>query len=124
MPLMVKGESMTPTLSQGQLVGVNKLAYCVRAPRRGEIVLVNTGRELHAKRILGLPGEEIALTNGVFYVNGWPLSEPYVQSRNSDSIGPGRLGPNRFLVAGDNRRESIVAVVNRERIVGPLVWWR
>jgi signal peptidase I len=124
MPTLVIGESMKPALRHGQFAGVNKLSYHFRPPRRGDIVVVNTGRELNTKRILGLPGEEIAARAGVFYVNGRPLAEPYVRFRGNDTITAGRLGTNSFLVAGDNRTDSILAVVNRERIVGLLVFWR
>jgi signal peptidase I len=63
-PIVLTGESMVPTLHNLQIAGVNKLAYRFRPPCRGDVVLVNTGRELTAKRILGLPGEEIAMLDG------------------------------------------------------------
>jgi signal peptidase I len=119
-PTLLVGASMEPTFRSGRLAVVNKLAYHFRDPRRGDIVLVNTGRELHAKRIIGLPGEEVALQDGLFYVNGHLLAEPYVRFPGCDTIAAGRLGANRFLVVGDNRPESILAVVKRERIVGRL----
>jgi signal peptidase I len=123
MPAFVIGESMKPTLRHGQWAGVNKLTYRFRPPRRGDIILVKSRLEVHAKRIVGLPGEEIAMRFGVVYVNGRPLAEPYVRLRGGATIAAGRLGADRFLVAGDNRPESIIAVVRRERIVGRLVSW-
>ena len=124
MPVLLVGASMEPTLRNGQWAGVNKLAYRFRAPQRGDIVLVNTGSELTAKRILGLPREELALRGGALYVNGQPLTEPYVRRPSGDNIAAGQLGTNRFLVIGDNRQDTTVAVVKRERIVGPLIFWR
>lgn len=124
MPIFLTGMSMAPTVHNLQFAGVSKLAYRFRTPCRGDIVIVNTGCELTAKRILGLPGEEIAMRDGAFYVNGRPLAEPYVHFRGDASIAAGRLGPNTFVVAGDNRLITTIAVVNRERIVGRLVWWR
>jgi signal peptidase I len=118
MPTLITGVSMEPTLRGGQLVGVNKLAYLFRRPRRGEVVEVWTGRQLIIKRILGLPGEIIAMHDGKLYVNGAPVTEPYVQVQDVNTIAPGQLGPDRFLVAGDNRPQTIIAVVNRDRIVG------
>ena len=118
MPSLIIGESMQPTLHQGQLVGVNKLAYLLGTPRRGEIVEVRTSKGPVCKRIVGLPGETIALRDGIFYVNGAPLTEPYAQFQGVGDIAPGQLGPGHFVVAGDNRSWTIVAVVKRDRIVG------
>ena len=124
MPILVTGGSMVPTLGSGQLAWVNKLAYRSRPPRRGDIVVVRTPRNWIVKRILGLPGEEIAMREGVCYIDGRPLAEPYVQFAGTDTTAPGRLGPNRYLVAGDYRAESAIAVVSRDRIVGGLVFWQ
>ena len=124
MPALITGQSMEPTLRDGQLAGVNKLAYRSHPPRRGDIVSIRTGQGLIVKRIIGLPGEEIALRAGVFSVNGRPLAEPYVRFASSDTIAPGRLGPNRFLVAGDYRAGSTISVVSGHRIVGRLVFWQ
>ncbi len=125
MPTLILGESMGPTLHPGQLAGINRLAYHFRPPRRGEVVAIRTRRELMVKRIVGLPGEEIAMRGGVFYINEHPLAEPYVRLAGERTIAPGRLGPNRYVVAGDCRSEgSIVAVVSKQRLVGPLVFWQ
>ena len=117
-PMFITGESMQPTLRGGQVVALNKLAYRNHGPRRGEIVAISTGSGLMIKRVLGLPGENIALRDGTFYVNDAPLAEPYVQFPDVTTIAPGQLGPDRFVVAGDNRSKTIIAVVNRDRIVG------
>ncbi len=123
-PVLVAGGSMRPTLRALELAGVNKLAYRFGPPRRGDIVMVRTGRSWMVKRIIGLPGEEVALRAGVFFINGRPLAEPYVRSAGADDTDPGQLGPSRFVVAGDNRLSSIIAIVSRDRIVGRLVYWR
>jgi signal peptidase I len=124
MPTFITGESMQPTLRSGQLAGVNKLAYRFRPPRRGDIVLVYTGRDWIVKRIIGLPGEEVAVRDGVFYIDSRPLPEPYVQFAGTGTTSPGQLGPDRFVVTGDYRPESTIAVVRRDRIVGRLVFGR
>lgn len=120
-PELVSGDSMSPTLHAGQLGGVNRLTYQFREPRRGDIVVFWTGREHMVKRIIGLPGEEIEARDGVFYVNGQPLVERYVRLHGPAAVRAGRLGPDCFLVAGDNRSSSVVAIVRRERILGRFV---
>ncbi len=54
---------------------------------------------------------------------GRPLAEPYVRFNDSCNIAPGQLGANGFVVAGDNRRDTLIAVVNRQRILGRIVSW-
>jgi signal peptidase I len=124
MPILITGGSMQPTLRSGQLAAINRLAYHFGPPRRGDIVVVHTGRERIVKRIVGLPGEEIAVRNGVFFIDGRPLAEPYVLFAGTDNITPGRLGRNRFVVAGDYRLGGMIAIVNRDRILGRLVFWQ
>ncbi len=120
MPAFIVGDSMLPTLHPGEIAGVNKVIYLLRPPRRGDVVAAWTGKELAIKRVLGLPGEDVAVRDGFVYVNGRPLAEPYVQFRDHCNIAPGRIGPGRFVLAGDNRLQTVIAIVNRERIVGRL----
>lgn len=122
-PLVLVGPSMEPTLRNGQLAGVNKLAYVFHSPRRGDVVVVQTGRGLIVKRIVGLPGEEVGARDGIFQVNGAPLGEPYVGLCQSWAIAPARLDEDSYVIAGDNRSESLTALVHRRRIVGQLVVW-
>jgi signal peptidase I len=124
MPVLVEGRSMLPALRPGQIIGVNKLAYRRNPPKRGDLVLFSTGQELCVKRIIGLPGEEISVVKGLVRVGGSQLNERYPCSSDvTVTIGAGRIAQNQFVVAGDNRPESLIAVVNRERIVGRLVVW-
>jgi signal peptidase I len=109
---------MCPTLHSGQFKGINKLAYHFAKPRRGDIVAVWTDHDLMVKRIIGLPGEEIECREGMFYLNGHPLAEPYVKLRGPTCIRGGKLRPDCFVVAGDNRSQSVLAVVRRARIIG------
>ena len=118
MASLITGESMEPTLRAAQVVGINKLAYLFGKPRRGEIISVWTGSGLIVKRVIGLPGETIALRDGKFYINDTPLAEPYVKFQEPTTVAPGQIGPDCFVVAGDNRSQTVIAVVKRARIVG------
>ena len=111
---------MLPTLRSGQVCGLNKLAYVFSPPQRGDVISLSTGKELITKRIVGLPGEEIQVKEGQFYVDDKKLEEPYlILSRFSKNIAAGRVEPDCFVVASDNRgQESVVAVVSKKRIVG------
>ena len=121
MPALVLGTSMSPTLQDRQVVLVNKLAYLLRPPARGDIVSIWTGRERLIKRIIGLPGEEVALKAGRLFVNGRVVLEPYLETPGDVEMAPGKIPVNSFGVIGDNRSGTAVALVNRSRIVGALV---
>ena len=121
-PVLISGNSMLPTLRSGQVLLVNKLAYITQGPRRGDVVAIWTGRDLIIKRVVGLPGEEVAAYNSAFCVNGKTLPEPYVAFRDYWNIEPGKIDPGQFVVSGDNRSLTLVAVVAKERIVGRLVY--
>ncbi len=121
MPALIVGESMAPTLHDGQWVIVNKLVYRFRPPARTEIVCIWTGTEYMTKRIIGLPGEEVSVHAGKLRVNGTLCLEPYVGDPGDLELLPGKIPANSFAVIGDRRSGTIVAVVNRRRIVGKVV---
>jgi signal peptidase I len=94
------------------------MAYVWRGPTRGDIVAVWNGREVIVKRVIGLPGEEISAEASTFFVNGAPIQEPYVESHAAWNVSSGRMPDDEFVLAGDNRADSVVLVVHRDRIVG------
>ena len=120
MPVLIVGDSMLPALHSGELVGCNKLIYRFQPPQRGDVVAVWTGTELLIKRVLGLPSEEIEVREGVFFAGGKPLPENYPHYNDHSNIAAGKLGPDTFVLAGDNRPRSLIAIVKRDRIVGRL----
>lgn len=115
----VDGHSMEPTLHDGQYLMVNKLAYRLGMPNRGDIVVFPSpqdgGRAL-IKRVVGLPGEEVAIAGGQVYINGARLMEPYLAPNHGlGDWGPTVLGEGEYLVLGDNRNNS-----NDSRNFGPV----
>lgn len=104
----VDGFSMRPTLQDGEYILVNKLAYKTGEPHRGDIVVfifpVDPQEDL-IKRVIGLPGETVAIHNGTVSVNGIQLAEPYIASPpayNDEWIVP----EGQLFVLGDNRNDS------------------
>ena len=148
---LVEGYSMFPTLDHGQHILVNKLGYAeinmdrltdfipfvdaedgdVRAvfggPERGDIVVfessAGSGNDL-IKRVIGLPGERIAIVQGRVYVDGQLLDEPYITEAWSDTRPEILIPPRHYYVLGDNRnssqdsRSGRIGLVPREHIVG------
>jgi len=132
----VSGASMEPSFQEGQLLGVNRLAYAhgdgtpldglvpstrqgsvsyvFGGPRRGDIVVFRKriGRNLAlVKRIIGLPGDRVLIEKGTVFVNSRPLDEPYVRFPLNDETYPSDGDPvevpdGSYFVLGDNRPES------------------
>ncbi len=104
----VDGSSMLPTLHDGEFVLVNKLAYRIGSPARGDIIVFQSITENNLdliKRLIGLPGDHIVISGGRVSVNGHAPSEPYIEAAPNYS---GKWDvPNGYLfVLGDNRNDS------------------
>ncbi len=125
MPVRGVGVSMQPTIEQGDLLFVNRLAYRFRPPDRGDIVAVRiAGRSVvYVKRLLGLPGDRIEFIDGVLWRNGAPVNEPYVLGRNDWQLDEVTLGVDDYFVVGDNRSMPMAqhdfGTTTRARLIGP-----
>lgn len=111
----VAGNSMNPTLKEGQIVLVSKLT---KNYERNQIVTVVVNDKSYIKRVVGLPGEKIEYMNGVLYVNGKGYKETFlnedIKTNNflfedicKKEDCPDEVIPeDMYLVLGDNRPES------------------
>ncbi len=111
--VVIEGRSMTPTLMPGDRCIVNCLLPHVREYQRGDLVVVRdpSRGDLMAKRIVGLPQDQIQLYQGRVYVNGKALEEPYVAQKNYTYSRQLRSQPihvanGSYFVMGDNRLYS------------------
>jgi signal peptidase I len=101
--MKIRGSSMFPALHDGD--------YWIAAPEdrieRFDIVCVQKPGEVLAKRVVGLPGEEIVFIRGDVYIDGEPLDEPHIPLRKVERwAGKWKMGPGEFFVMGDNRPDS------------------
>jgi signal peptidase I len=127
---IVEGSSMLPVLADGQRLVVSKAAYFFASPQRGDIIIahppVDPEKE-YVKRLIGLPGDTVQVKNGLVYVNGVPLLEPYLKAPPSYTMETVVVQPDHYFVMGDNRNNSYDShygwTVTRSEIVGE-VWLR
>jgi signal peptidase I len=107
LPFRVTGGSMEPTYRDGSVNFANRLAYLRGRPQRGDVVAIRLAAGRHRmllKRIVGLPGERIAIREGVVHINGQPLAEPYLQRAWPWNVRETVLAADEYYVIGDNRR--------------------
>jgi signal peptidase I len=129
--IRVDSFSMEPTLQKGNFVIVNKIAYQLGSPGRGDIVVFRyppNPSEQYIKRIIGLPGEQVNINGGQVYINGEILIEPYL----SDSTmrgGEWQVPAESYFVLGDNRNNSsdsrVWGMVPEENLIGKamVIYW-
>ncbi|MFA5375153.1 MAG: signal peptidase I [Dehalococcoidia bacterium] len=105
---VVEGSSMETNLHDGERLIVVKAAYWFGEPQRGDVIIfthpLDPGRTL-VKRVIGLPGEQIEIKNGVVYINGSSLDEPYIKGTTS-SLSRTEVPDGYYFVMGDNRQAS------------------
>ena len=129
----VHGSSMEPTLQSGDSLWINMLAYRFGDPERYDIIVFPYQDEVHyIKRIIGLPGETVQISEtGDISINGELLKEPIKFDRirdNGIAANPITLGPDEYFVLGDNRNNSRdsrwadVGNIKRDKIVGKAVF--
>jgi len=111
-PVKVEGTSMLSNLENGERLFVNKFTYSVGTIHRGDIVVFwfpNNPSQSFIKRVIGLPGETVRGKNGVVYVNGREIQEPYLSpdhTRTPVNFQETRVELAHYFVMGDNRDAS------------------
>lgn len=123
-PTLVKGSSMYPTLNEYDYLIINKIPYMLHEPEQGDIVVFKShlttpdGKEKDLiKRVIGVPGDRIQISNGHVFVNGKDLKEPYINGNYTPMDIDLVVHDNRIFVMGDNRPNSLDS---RDERVGPV----
>jgi signal peptidase I len=130
--IRVKSISMQPTLYEKDFVLVSKLSYKFGDLHRKDIVVfhppLDQEVEPYIKRVIGLPGDQVRIADGVVYVNDVPLSESYL-SAPPQYAGTWEVPENAVFVLGDNRNSSSDShqwgMVTTDRLIGKaiVVYW-
>jgi signal peptidase I len=110
-PVKVEGTSMQPQLDDQERIFVNKFVYRFEEIRRGDVIVFYYPRDLSKsfiKRVVGVPGDSVAIKNGRVLINGVRLEEPYLKTNflDSDSYPPVLVKEGNYYVLGDHRNAS------------------
>ena len=144
----VDGISMRPTLDDGEFVLINRMAYKFGDFHRGDIIVfrpplyppqgfwrqllglpnISDNYEDYIKRVVGLPGDQVRIAQGVVYINGIELKEPYIAAP-PNYPGEWTVPAGNVFVLGDNRNNSSDShawgFLPEENVLGKavLVYW-
>ncbi len=111
----IPSRSMEPTLKVNDRLVIEKIGYHFADPDRGDIIVFwppeellgdSQKRDAYIKRVVGLPGETVEITDGVVLIDGEPLAEDYIKAPPSYQWGPAEVDANTYPVLGDNRNHS------------------
>lgn len=110
-PVKVEGTSMQPRLVDQERIFVNRFIYQFADIARGDVVVFWYPRDRSKsfiKRVLGVPGDEVEIRNGMVYINGARVSEPYIDPEYLDnrSFPKVVVPPGQYFVLGDHRNSS------------------
>lgn len=115
-PLKITGNSMIPTLHDGEQVFAEKLSINNNSIKRGEILIIKHPKQpkvLLVKRVIGLPNDDVEIRDNFVFVNDVKINEPYL-SPDTKTSGYGEIPNNTkirideggYLLLGDNRENS------------------
>jgi signal peptidase I len=129
----IEGPSMQPSFWAGQFLIVSRVHYLLTSPERGDIVVFDppgddgtSNEPLLIKRLIGLPGDLVELREGLVYINGTALNEPYLKEDcRACNERSWQLGTDEYFFMGDNRNNSrdsrAFGPVTKNRIIGEAV---
>lgn len=132
----VVGVSMEPILNESDKIIINKAAYLLKKPDRFDVIVFKKDDAEHkyysVKRVIGLPGEKIKISDGIVYINGEKLTEKLkLDSIISAGVAEEelQLEKDEFFVLGDNRNQSedsryaSIGIISKRDIIGK-AWLR
>ncbi len=129
-PRYIPSGSMLPTLEINDRLIVEKISNYTHSIERGDILVFYppkdepideqdpdffkgsmrwlglTGEDAYIKRVVGLPGETISVSNGKVFIDGEPLDENYIKEPPSYQMAPLQIPTGNVFMMGDNRNNS------------------
>ena len=135
-PRYIPSDSMLPTLEVGDRLVIEKVSKWFRAPHVNDVVVFTPPKLLQEmgygngdvliKRVIGTPGHEVRIQDGVVYLDQQQLSENYIAEPINYSLPPIIVPAHYYLVLGDNRNNSndshIWGFLPEENVIGRAVF--
>lgn len=105
---VVEGQSMMPTLQDGNKLVVGKLSHQISDYKRFDVIVFHYNqKEDFVKRIIGLPGDKIEYRNDQLFINGKKYAEPFLDQYRKKT--PGRKLTGDFTLKGVTGVETVPA---------------
>ena len=136
-PFTVSGASMYPTLHNGDRMVLSKVGDV----HRFDVVILKAPDENveYIKRVIGMPGDTVEMKNGVLYINGKKVEQPFINTEalakqtvfiddfTLESLtGESKVPEGKYFVLGDNRGVSkdsrMIGFIDRSAIEGKAVF--
>ena len=123
---LVSGNSMQPAYQDGDRVVVARMMPFLSTPHRGDTVIARVEDEILIKRVIGMPGDTVAMGHGEVILNGSMMEDPVpVSYRGRQDMETVELGEDEYFLLGDHRRVSIdsreFGPVSRRNILGRVI---
>ena len=125
-PIIVNGDSMDPTLKDGDVMILNKM-YSTEDIERFDIVVIKYDGRYIIKRIIGMPGDEVKIEDNTLYINGKIYVQDFLdKDSTTENFSLKEVPENHYFVLGDNREVSLdsrsFGPVNAEDIEGKAIY--
>ena len=122
-PIIVSGDSMDPTLLNGDMMILTKFSYYTSKIERFDIVVVDHRDTLIIKRVIGLPGDTVKCIDNTLYINDKVYVENYLDEGTKTTDFETEVIPEgHYYVLGDNREVSLdsrtIGLVKESQIEG------
>ncbi len=141
----VYSTSMLPTLIEGDRLILNKTNNVQRGDivsfesdmklTKRDLASLNTLQKLMIgkntkknliKRVIGMPGDTLEIINGIVYINGKKIDEPYINSISGETMDIGTIPRHKYFMMGDNRAVSLdsrqIGFIDEEKIIGRAIF--